>query len=170
MIIEGRVWKFGNNLKSSYFFNGKYDILGRQHKYEELASHILEDHQTDFKKLVKPGDVFVVGESFGAGKHLWGPVGAFRALGIQAVIGKSLATSWERNSLNVGYPSLCFSEIYELVETGDILYFDLLTGQAENRSNGKTIFVNPIQEGILELINVGGIASLTSAKLGIKNK
>lgn len=169
MIIEGRVWKFGNGLKAAHFFNGKYDILSRQHKYDELATHILEDHEPGFHEKIKPGDIFVVGESFGTGKHLWGPIGAFRALGIQAVLARSLSTSWERNSLNSGYPSLVCPQVYDLVETGGVLRLDLQRGHATNLTTGEEARIKPIAAGILELIEAGGIAALTSAKLGIRD-
>lgn len=168
MILEGRVWKFGDNLRSTYFFNGKYDLLGRKKQYSELATHILEDECEGFAEEIREGDIFVVGESFGTGKHLWGPVGAFRALGIQAVIGKSFSTSWQRNSLNVGYPSLVCPEIWDLVVTGDSLRYDLASGDALNITQNERVSTSPVPAGILEMVDSGGIAGLTSLRLGLE--
>lgn len=167
MIIKGRVWKFGDGLKSSYFFSGKYDVLGRAHKHAELAQHILEDVEEGFAKKIQPGDIFVVGSGFGTGKHLNGPIGALRHLGVAAVLAKGFSSVWERDSINLGFPSLVYPKVWDNVQTGDVLELDVRAAHAHNLTSNKTIAVEPTPAGILELLEAGGIAPYTARLLGI---
>lgn len=167
MILSGTVWKFGDNLRSTYFVSGKYDALGRAGKFSELARHVLEDVDPTFVQKLKPGDLLVVGDAFGTGKHLDGPIGAFRALGIAAVLGKGFSAAWERDSINLGLPSLVYKEIPDQVETGDVLELDLRGTVAKNLTRGTTLAVRPTPKGILAILEAGGIARYTALRLGI---
>ena len=170
MILSGRVWKFGDQLRSSYFVSGKYGPLGRAGKFEELAQHVLEDVDPTFVKNVRPGDLLVVGTAFGTGKHLDGPINAFKALGISAVLGKSFSAAWERDSINLGLPALAYPELYDHVETGDELEMDLRGTKAINRSRQTAIAVHPTDPGLLELLEAGGVAAYTARRLGVADR
>lgn len=167
MIISGRVWKFGDHLRSTYFFPGKYDPLARAGKFEELARHVLEEVDPTFVDRVKPGDVLVVGDAFGTGKHLEGPINALKVLGISAVLGKGFSASWERDSINLGMPSLAYPELFDQVDTGDVIELDLRGSEARNVTRETRIHVKPTAEGILSILEAGGIAGYTTRRLGI---
>jgi 3-isopropylmalate/(R)-2-methylmalate dehydratase small subunit len=164
------VWKFGDHLRSNHFLAGKYDPLGRAGKFEELARHVLEDVDPDFVRRVKPGDLLVVGDAFGTGKHLDGPINAFKSLGIAAVLGKGFSASWERDSINLGLPSLVYPELFDLVEDGDVIELDLRASVAQNLTRGTSVRVLPTPEGVLSLLEAGGIASYTAKRLGIEDR
>ena len=170
MILSGTVWKFGDRLRSTHFVSGKYDVLGRARKFGELAQHVLEDVDPTFVKRVKPGDLLVVGDAFGTGKHLDGPIEAFKTLGIAAVLGKGFSAAWERDSINLGLPSLVYKEIPDQVETGDVLELDLRGTVAKNLTRGTTMTVRPTPDGILAILEAGGIAGYTARRLGIVDR
>jgi 3-isopropylmalate/(R)-2-methylmalate dehydratase small subunit len=167
MFLSGRVWKFGDNLRSSHFFAGKYDPLSRAGKFEELSRHALEDVDATFVQRVQRGDILVVGSAFGTGKHLDGPINALKVLGICAVIGKGFSAAWERDSINLGLPALVHPELYDAVETGDHLELDTRGIVARNASRGTEIRVCPTPEGIVSILEAGGIAAFTEQRLGI---
>ena len=167
MILSGKVWKFGDNLRSSHFISGKYDPLGRAGKFKELAQHVLEDVDPGFVREVRPGDLLLVGKAFGTGKHLDGPINAFKELGIAAVFGKGFSAAWERDSINLGLPALVYPELYDEFETGEWLEIDLRGEVATNRSRNLAIPVRPTDPGLLELLTAGGIAPYTARRLGI---
>lgn len=169
MIITGRVWKFGDHLRSSYFFPGKYDPLSRAGKFEELATHVLEEVDPSFVDRVKAGDVLVVGEAFGTGKHLEGPINALKVLGIAAVLGKGFSASWERDSINLGLPSLAYPELFDAVDTGDLIALDLRGTEARNVTRATSVRVKPLADGILSILEAGGIAGYTARRLGIQD-
>lgn len=168
MILSGRVWKFGDNLRSNYFLSGKYDPLGRAGKFKELSRHVLEDVYPTFCDNVKFGDIFVVGEAFGTGKHLDGPINAFKYLGISAVLGKSFSANWERDSINLGLPALVYPELFSHVDNGDVIEIDLRAKYAKNISSGIDFPVQRTHDGILKIIEAGGISEYTAKRIGIK--
>lgn len=170
MILKGRVWKFGDNLRSTYFISGKYDPLGRAGKFAEMARHVLEDVDPSFVHKVEKGDILVVGDAFGTGKHLDGPINAFKELGISAVLGKGFSAAWERDSINLGLPSLHYPSLYDHVDTGDLIELDTSAVIARNLTRACEISVTPTPDGILAIVDAGGIAALTAARLGIVNK
>jgi 3-isopropylmalate/(R)-2-methylmalate dehydratase small subunit len=170
MLLKGRVWKFGDNLRSNYFISGKYDPLGRAGKFAEMASHVLEDVDPTFVSRVTPGDILVVGHAFGTGKHLDGPINSFKHLGIAAVLGKSFSAAWERDSINLGLPSLVYESLVDEVEDGDEIELDTSATTAKNLTRGMTIYVQPTPLGILDIVDAGGIAEWTAKRLGIVNK
>lgn len=167
MILSGRVWKFGDHLRSTYFFSGKYDPLSRAGKFEELAQHVLEDVDPTFACRVRPDDILVVGNAFGTGKHLEGPINAFKVLGIAAILAKGFSAAWERDSINLGLPSLVCPELFDHVETGDEIEVDLVAGAAVNVTRGTRVKVRPVPDGILAILEAGGIASFTARRLGL---
>jgi len=170
MLLSGRVWKFGDRLRSTYFISGKYDPLGRAGKFAEMATHVLEDIDPNFIKRVQKGDILAVGHAFGTGKHLDGPINAFKELGIAAVLGKSFSASWERESINLGLPSLVYEDLVEQLETGDVLELDTGSTAAVIVNRAVTVQVRPTPAGILEVVDAGGIAEFTARRLGIVNK
>lgn len=170
MILKGSVWKLGDRLRSNYLVAGKYDHLGRAGKFDELARHVLEDVAPHFADRVKPGDVLVVGDAFGTGKHLDGPIGALKSLGIAAVLGKGFSASWERDSINLGLPSLVYPNLFEHVQTGDVIELDLRGSLARNLTRGTCVSVLPTPDGVLSLLEAGGIAGYTAARLGVKDR
>ncbi|HSW17246.1 MAG TPA: hypothetical protein VLJ86_08475 [Ramlibacter sp.] len=167
MILSGRAWKFGHNLRSTHFFPGKYDPLSRAGKFEELAQHVLEETDPGFIQRVKPGDVLLVGDAFGTGKHLDGPINALKLLGIAAVLGKGFSASWERDSINLGLPSLAYPELYDSVNDGDRIELDLRGTLARNLTSGQAVPVRPVSPGLLEILAAGGIAGYTVRCLGL---
>lgn len=167
MILKGRVWKFGDNVRSNYFLSGKYDPVGRLGKYSELVQHILEDVDPTFVQKVQRGDVLVAGKAFGTGKHLGGLIGAFKVLGIGGVIAEGFSAAWERDSINTGFPAVVYNEIRHNVETGDLLELDLSATEAKNLTRGITIKVTPTPEGIIAILEAGGLRSYTLHRLGV---
>lgn len=176
MILKGRVWKFGDNVHTSYFLSGKHGVLVRAGKYEELAQHILEDVDPSFIRRFQRGDVLVAGKAFGTGRSLSGQAGAFKtlgsgliaafqALGLGGVIAKSFSPEWERVAINAGLPAVVYDEIQAEVETGDLLELDLSAAEAANHTRNSTIKVRPSPEGIVAILDAGGLERYTIARL-----
>ena len=65
MQIQGRAWKYGDNVNTDVIFPGKYTytVTGRA----EIARHALEDLDATFVANVKPGDIIVAGRNWGCG-------------------------------------------------------------------------------------------------------
>ena len=60
----GKVHKFGDNVDTDVIIPARY-LNTADHK--ELASHCMEDIDSDFVNKVKDGDIMVATENFGCG-------------------------------------------------------------------------------------------------------
>ncbi|MCK4715248.1 MAG: 3-isopropylmalate dehydratase, partial [Candidatus Marinimicrobia bacterium] len=65
MKINGRVWKYGDDINTDVLFPGKYTYTVTDSK--EMARIALEDLDPEFAKNVKKGDVIAGGTNFGCG-------------------------------------------------------------------------------------------------------
>ena len=64
MKAHGKVHKYGDNVDTDVIIPARH-LNTSDHK--ELASHCMEDIDTEFVKKVKQGDIMVGGENFGCG-------------------------------------------------------------------------------------------------------
>ncbi|MCX7914083.1 MAG: 3-isopropylmalate dehydratase small subunit, partial [Thermodesulfovibrionales bacterium] len=132
---------------------------------QELAMHVMEDADKEFPKKVKVGDLIVAGKNFGCGSSREHAPIAIKAAGIQAVIAKSFARIFYRNSFNIGLPIFESSDAPDKIDEGDILEIDADKGIIKNITKGEEYFVKPIPPFMQELISVGGLIEWTKRRL-----
>ena len=87
MKAHGKVHKYGDNVDTDVIIPARH-LNTSDHK--ELASHCMEDIDTEFVKKVKQGDIMVGGENFGCGSSREHAPIAIKASGIDCVIAKDL--------------------------------------------------------------------------------
>lgn len=102
MILTGNVHKFGDNINTDYIIAGKYRSLS--HDMDALSKKIFEDLDPEFYKKVQPGDFIVAGENFGCGSSREYAPKVLIHVGIKAVLAKSFARIFFRNSINLSLP------------------------------------------------------------------
>jgi 3-isopropylmalate/(R)-2-methylmalate dehydratase small subunit len=93
----------------------------------------------DFAQKCRTGDIVIAGRNFGAGSSRQQAVDCFIALKVGAVLASSFAAIYFRNAVNSGFPILRVRNLEEIVGagklgTGDIVEFDIDTGEAGNVS------------------------------------
>jgi len=130
---------------------------------KELAHHAMEDIDTNFVHKVKSGDIIVAGNDFGCGSSREHAVLALRGSGIQAVIAKSFARIFFRNSINNGF-LVIQSDITDDVNEGDVLEIDVTNGKITNLNQKKQYSFNPLPSFLMEIINSGGLLKNISKK------
>ncbi|MBI5204137.1 MAG: 3-isopropylmalate dehydratase small subunit [Nitrospirae bacterium] len=166
MIIKGKNWKFGNDIDTDAIIPARYLNTSDP---KELAKHIMEDADRDFPSKVKAGDIIVAGKNFGCGSSREHAPIAIKATGIQAVIAKSFARIFYRNSFNIGLPIFESEEASEKIKEGDEIEIDADKGIIKNISKGETYKANPIPPFMQELISAGGLVEWTKRKLAAKS-
>ena len=159
MKIKGRVWKYGDNVDTDVIIPARYLNTTDE---KELAKHCMEDLDPEFASKVQPGDIIVAGESFGMGSSREHAPIAIKASGVSLVIAKSFARIFYRNAINIGLPILENTEIYDLVETGDVIEVDLDKGEIHVK--GKTLKARPFPDFIKEIIEYGGLLNYVKEK------
>ncbi|MEJ2413063.1 MAG: 3-isopropylmalate dehydratase, partial [Anaerolineales bacterium] len=85
--IQGRVWKYGDNVNTDVIFPGKYTYTISDPK--DMPQHALEDLDPDFAGSVKTGDVIVGGSNWGCGSSREQAVVCLSEAGLGAIIARS---------------------------------------------------------------------------------
>src|SRR5438093_4979196 len=128
--IQGRVFKFGDNINSDIIIPGRYLIYIEP---EKLARHAFEVLGEGFAERLRGFDVFVAGRNFGCGSAREQAVTAIMGLGIKAVVACSFVRTFYRNAINSGLTILECPEIYNSVSEGDEITLDLASGKIDHK-------------------------------------
>ena len=160
MDAKGKVFKYGNNIDTDVIIPARY-LNTTDHK--ELASHCMEDIDTEFINNVADGDIMVAGDNFGCGSSREHAPIAIKAAGISCVIAKTFARIFYRNAINIGLPILECPEAADAIAAGDTVEVDFSKGEIIDITTGQTFKAVPFPDFIKEIINSGGLlASIKS--------
>ena len=154
MNAHGKVHKYGDHIDTDVIIPARY--LATQDE-KELASHCMEDIDTNFVKVVKGGDVMVGGYNFGCGSSREHAPMVIKESGIYCVIAKTFARIFYRNAINIGLAILECPEASEKIASGDEVAIDFDTGVITNLTKGETYQANPFPDFIKKIIQAGGL-------------
>jgi len=158
-VVEGRVWCFGDNVDTDQIIPAEYLVTGDARK---LGEHVFERVRPGFRSEVKAGDVLVAGENFGCGSSREHAPRALIGVGVSAVVAKSFARIFYRNSINIGLPVVeCDVEASE----GDLVLVDFREGRITNKSTGREYSIAPMPDFIRRLVEAGGLVSYVKKQL-----
>ena len=161
MKAHGKVHKYGDNVDTDVIIPARH-LNTSDHK--ELASHCMEDIDTEFVKKVKQGDIMVGGENFGCGSSREHAPIAIKASGIDCVIAKTFARIFYRNAINIGLPILECPEASEKIQDGDEVSIDFDSGVITNETKGETYQALPFPDFINDIMAKGGLIAQISGK------
>jgi len=153
MIIKGKAHKFGNDINTDDIIAAKYLVTTDE---KELGRHCMENVAADFPGKVSKGDIIVAGKNFGCGSSREHAPRALKGCGVAAVVARSFAGIFFRNSINVGLPFLQLEDV-DKIKDGDLLEIDLTGGIIKNLSTGKTYKTEIFPEFLEEIIKKGGL-------------
>ncbi|MCK5560981.1 MAG: 3-isopropylmalate dehydratase, partial [Thermoplasmata archaeon] len=112
------------------------------------------------------GDIVVAGKNFGCGSSREQAATCLKHAGVGAIVAKSFARIYYRNSINLGIPILVSDEAPDKISKGDELEVDLENGTIKNLTKNETFEVKPLPEFILGIIKDGGLIPNLKKKLG----
>ena len=161
MKAHGKVHKYGDNVDTDVIIPARH-LNTSDHK--ELASHCMEDIDTEFVKKVKQGDIMVGGENFGCGSSREHAPIAIKASGIDCVIAKTFARIFYRNAINIGLPILECPEASEKIQDGDEVSIDFDNGVITNETQGETYQALPFPDFIKDIMAKGGLIAQISGR------
>ena len=154
MKANGRVHKYGDNIDTDVIIPARH-LNTANHK--ELASHCMEDIDTEFVHKVKDGDIMVGGWNFGCGSSREHAPIAIKESGISCVIAKTFARIFYRNAINIGLVILECEEASDKIQDGDEVAIDFDTGIITNVTRNETYQALPFPDFIKEIIAKGGL-------------
>jgi 3-isopropylmalate/(R)-2-methylmalate dehydratase small subunit len=158
--LQGRVYKFGDNINSDIIIAGRYLIYIEPDK---LAEHAFEMLGEGFPAKLRQFDILVAGRNFGCGSAREQAVTAIIGLGIKAVVASSFARTFYRNAINAGLPIVECAELYAAVVESDSIQIDLAGGVI--RHNNAEYHFPKFPESMQKLLEVGGLAEYLKAQL-----
>jgi 3-isopropylmalate/(R)-2-methylmalate dehydratase small subunit len=155
MATRGHAWVFGDDISTDLIAPGR--LFHLRSNLPELAKHVLEDADPDFAAKVRPGDFVVGGSNFGLGSSREHAPTIIKLAGVSAVIAKSFARIFFRNSINVGLPAIACDT--SNISAGDELELDLASGTVTDVTKGFTLSFPPLPESMRRILDDGGLVA-----------
>ncbi len=152
-MIEGKVWKYGDDVNTDVIFAGKYTY--KPMTPAEMAEHALEDLDPTFAKGVKPGDIVVAGKNFGCGSSREQAATCIKAAGVAAVVAVSFSRIFFRNAINEGLPVVELAGGTDSIHKDDRIQIDFAKGTVTH--NGKSHAFPALPQEVLAILNDGGL-------------
>ena len=150
-----RAWKFGDDINTDLITPGRYIMTTDRKQLGQIA---FVEYRPEFAKEVQKGDVIVAGNNFGCGSSREHSPVAIKAAGINAVIAKSFARIFFRNSINIGLP-LFVCEEADKIDDGDDVEIEIKTGEVHDKNKGITLKAKPLPEFIQRIVERGGLVN-----------
>lgn len=157
MLLPGRAWKFGDDIDTDAIIPGRYLVINDP---RELAAHLFEGVRPEMAGMVKEGDYVVAGENFGCGSSREHAPLALKGAGVKAVVAKSFARIFFRNSINIGLPLFICKEAPEIVD-GSQIEIDMAGGMIANKSLNRQYKTTPLPDFLREIVDAGGLVEYT---------
>lgn len=163
MKLSGKVYRVEDNINTDVIMPGRWCHLTDE---TELAKHCMEDYDEDFHENFKRGDIIVADENFGCGSSREVAPLSIKAAGISAVVAKSFARIFYRNSINIGLPIFESPECVDATEAGDELQIDIFGGKIVNVTKDREFTFAPFPAFMKTIIEKGGLKGWVMEKLG----
>lgn len=161
-MINGRAFKYGDNVDTDVIIPARYlNISDRA----ELASHCMEDIDSEFVKKVNSGDLIVAGKNFGCGSSREHAPLVIKLSGIKCIIAETFARIFYRNAINIGLPILECSKASRDIENGDRVEVDLKSGVITNVTKGCTYQAESFPEFMQDIIRAEGLINYIRGKV-----
>ncbi|MEW6720732.1 MAG: 3-isopropylmalate dehydratase small subunit [Thermodesulfobacteriota bacterium] len=163
MELRGKAWKYGDDVDTDAIIPARYLNTSDP---AALAKHCMEDIDTSFASKVAKGDFIVAGKNFGCGSSREHAPISIRAAGVSAVIARSFARIFYRNSFNMGLPIFEAPDAVDEIEAGDALVVDMDRGLLRNETKGREYRFTPIPPFMQELVSAGGLLNYIAKRKG----
>ena len=123
--FSGRVWLLGDDIDTDIIIPTEYLALKT---VEDMKPFAFSPLRPELAGQIKEGDIIVAGKNFGCGSSREQATSVLKALGVKAVIAKSFARIFYRNSINIGLPVIVCKDLHDNVNAGDEMELNLQEG------------------------------------------
>jgi 3-isopropylmalate/(R)-2-methylmalate dehydratase small subunit len=159
-VIQGRVYKFGDNVNSDIIIPGRYLIYIDR---ERLGQHAFEMLGEGFPDKLRKFDILVAGRNFGCGSAREQAATAIQGLGIKAVVACSFARTFYRNAINDGLPIVECPSLYGAVGEDEEIRIDLSKGLIQHQESQYSFPSFPAS--VRRILELGGLAEYLKTQL-----
>jgi 3-isopropylmalate/(R)-2-methylmalate dehydratase small subunit len=150
--LQGKALKYGDDIDTDSIIAGKYT---KTLNLQELADHVMEDLDPDFRKKLKPGDFVVAGKNFGCGSSREQAPIALKLAGVACVVAESFARIFYRNAINIGLPLIECK--VDAIGDGETLRYELGSATLINVTRNDKIGIKALPALMIEILSQGGL-------------
>ena len=161
--FTARVWVLGDDIDTDIIIPTEYLALKT---VQDMTPYAFSPLRPELAAQIQPCDVIVAGKNFGCGSSREQAPEIIKALGIKAVIAKSFARIFYRNSINNGLLLIENADLHDAVTEGDII--EVTVGE-KIAANGKTYEIASLPENLLEILNAGGLVRAMRKRNGLED-
>lgn len=155
--VEGSAWVIKkDNIDTDMIFHNRYLSITNIDEMGQYTFNNLKGYEK-FAQLAKKGDILIIGKNFGCGSSRQQAVACFKSLGISVVIAESFGSIYERNAINSAMPILTAEEITKQVDDKDLISVNFITGDINDKTQGKTYHATPFSKIQREIYERGGM-------------
>ncbi|OGD54642.1 3-isopropylmalate dehydratase [Candidatus Bathyarchaeota archaeon RBG_13_38_9] len=162
MILSGITLKLGDNIDTDVIIPGRYLIL---RDLNEAGKHVFEGVIPNFTDKIKSTGIIVGGKNFGCGSSREAAPMMLKYLGTKAIIAKSFARIFFRNSINLGLPLLECKNISSKIADKDKLELDLSNGRIKNITKNEEYSATKLPDFLLQMLEAGGAIEMLKRQL-----
>lgn len=154
MKLKGNSHVYGDNIDTDRIIPGKYT---KTLNLQDLADHVLEDLDPEFRTRMKKGDIVVGGDNFGCGSSREQAPLALKTAGVSAVIARSFARIFFRNAINIGLPVIEIKD--HNIKQNDELEIDVANGTIRNVTQNVQYEGTQMPSVMVDILNEGGLVN-----------
>lgn len=162
--IEHKIWVLGDDIDTDIIIPTEYLALPT---IDDMKQYAFSPLRPELAGQIKEGDVIVAGKNFGCGSSREQAPEIIKALGVKAVIAKSFARIFFRNSINNGLLLMENDQLQEDIKEGDTLEIRLNDAIV---CHDKSYKIAPLPNNLLEIIEAGGLVNAMRKKNGLDSK
>lgn len=159
--FTARVWVLGDDIDTDIIIPTEYLALKT---IDDMKQYGFSPLRPELAAQIQPGDVIVAGKNFGCGSSREQAPEIIKALGIRAVIAKSFARIFFRNSINNGLLLIENGDLHDAVKEGDEI--EVTMGE-RIVANGKVFPIASLPQNLLDIINAGGLVKAMRKRNGL---
>jgi len=153
--FTARVWIFGDNINTDLILPNLAFYLTP----EEQLKYVFRANRPGWVDQVRPGDILIGGKNFGMGSSR--PAARnLKNLGLACLVAESINGLFYRNCVNFAFPAMECAQIAGLLEEGDIVEVDFVSGTVANMKTGEARPGKTIPPQLLKIVAAGGIFPL----------
>lgn len=162
-IITGKAFVVGDDIDTDQIIPARYMTTMDP---KELAKNAMRDLDPKYGDFLDKNNnpiyqIIVAGSNFGCGSSREHAPMALSAAGVKAVIAKTFARIYYRNSINGGraiYPLELADDVKSLVATGDMLEIDMSQLTVKNITTDKVFAIKNFGP-VKDIIEAGGLTA-----------
>ena len=161
--FSARVWVLGDDIDTDIIIPTEYLALKT---VQDMTPYAFSPLRPELAGQIQPGDVIVAGKNFGCGSSREQAPEIIKALGIKAVVARSFARIFYRNSINNGLLLIENPDLRDDVTEGDTI--EVAVGE-KITLNGKEYPIASLPDNLLEILNAGGLVKAMRKRNGLED-